>query len=198
MGDHVEILKTKSGHPSRDWLTPSLGFLRTSRAHAKILHWFKTQNKTQHIIRGEELLSKAMRRLDLKKLDTATAAIKLNFKTSEDLLAALGNGKLKLSSILHTLKISLEPLGAKTQATQHQVAKKHSLNINIHGIGNLLKRIANCCKPTPDTAIIGYVAQGRGISIHRTDCINVLHIKKLYPARFIAVSWNNKTEKQSH
>ncbi|CAL7962898.1 GTP pyrophosphokinase [Gammaproteobacteria bacterium] len=197
-GDRIEILKAKDAHPSRDWLTPSLGFLHTSRARSKVFHWFKKQSQERNIHQGEELLNKEMQRLNLKHLDIAAAANKLNFKTNTDLLAALGNGSLKFSNVLNVLAIELDQPTEKTIAAAvppRTTKGQYTSDINIHGIDNLLKHIANCCKPIPGEAIIGHITQGQGVAIHRIDCINALHIKKLYPERFISVSWENKTEK---
>ncbi len=199
MGDRIEILKSKDGHPSRDWLTPSLGFLHTSRARAKVLHWFKKQSQEGSVSQGEELLNKEMQRLGLKKIDIEAAADRLNLKTSADLLAALGSGSLKFSSILNTLAIELEqPIEKTTIASmlQSRASKERSVSdINIHGMTNLLKRIANCCKPIPGEKIMGYITQGQGISIHRSDCVNALRAKNIYPERFIAVLWGSETKK---
>ncbi|HBS51802.1 MAG TPA: GTP diphosphokinase [Coxiellaceae bacterium] len=198
-GDRVEILTSRDASPSRDWLIPSLGYLSTSHARSKVLHWFKKQSQEYNIIQGQELLNKEIQRLGLNKIDLKIAVNKLNFKTSDDLLAALGGGSLKLSGILNSLNIELEKPASEitTEIVPTKLTKKnYTSDINIQGVGNLLVHTANCCKPIPGEEIIGYITQGRGISIHRTDCINALHIKKLYSERFITVAWGKNTEKK--
>lgn len=200
-GDRVEILTARESSPSRDWLLPNLGFLHTSRARAKVLHWFRKQSQEHNVALGQELINKETRRLNLKNIDLKTATNKLHFKTTSDLLAAIGKGDLKFSSILQALEIELEktislpsaPVVAPKLTTNK---KNYSADINIQGVGNLLTHTANCCKPIPGEEIIGYVTQGRGIAIHRVDCTNVLHAQKLHSERFIAVSWGKKTEKK--
>lgn len=197
-GDRIEILKAKDARPSRDWLTPSLGFLHTSRARSKVFHWFKRQSQEKSIIQGEELLNKEVQRLNLKPINIAAVADKLNFKTNADLFAALGNGDIKFSNILNALEIELDQPTEKITATitpPRFTKEQYTSDINIHGIDNLLKYVANCCKPIPGEEIIGYITQGQGIAIHRADCINALHAKKFHPERFITVLWENKTEK---
>ena len=186
MGDRVEILTTKNARPSLDWLTPSLEFLYTARARTKVSHWFKIQNKTENIARGTALLNQTMQ-LTNQNIDINPAVTKLNFKNSKDLLAALGVGSLKLRTILSSLNITLKPLAPKKQTIKPQ----HSLNIHIDGINNLLVRIANCCNPKSDTAIVGYITKSQGVSIHRADCRNILRSKKIYPARCITAAWRN-------
>ena len=197
-GDRVEILTSRDGTPSRDWLIPSLGYLSTSRARSKVLHWFKKQSQEHNIIHGQELINKEIQRLGLNKIDLKIAANKLNFKTSDDLLAALGSGDIKFGSILNSLHIELEkPIAEITEIIAAKPTKtSYSSDIDIQGVGNLLVHTANCCKPIPGEEIIGYITQGRGISIHRVDCINALNIKKLYSERFITVSWGKNTEKK--
>lgn len=199
--DRIEILTTREGSPSRDWLIPSLGFLNTSRARSKVLHWFKKQGREDHIIQGQELYNKELKRLSLSKLNLKEAANKLNFKTDIDLLAALGSGDLKFCSLLNVLAIELEKPQTTTIATVETTSLKpskrsYTSDFNIQGVGNLLVRIANCCRPIPGEKIIGYVTQGRGVAVHRADCIDVLHAIKLCPKRSIIVTWGTKTDKK--
>ncbi len=195
-GDRIEILTSKDGGPSRDWLIPSLGFLHTSKARSKILHWFKKQSQKHHIAEGQEILNKEIKRLNLSKIDLGTAADKLSFKTDDNLLAALGSGDIKFNTILNVLSIELEknPTAIPEEITITTPFKeKYTPDINIQGVGNLLVYTASCCKPIPGEKIIGYITQGRGVSIHRTNCLNALHTHKLHPERFITVAWSKKT-----
>ncbi len=196
-GDNVKILTTKDGHPSRDWLIPSLGFLHTSRARSKVLHWFRKQNQEHKVMQGQELLNKETKRLNLNKLDLKIAADKLHFKNPNDLLAALGSGDLKFNSLLNALNLGVEkttPESSIDLTLVKSLKGHHTPDINIQGVGNLLVYTASCCKPIPDEKIIGYITHGRGVSIHRTNCLNALHTQKFHPERFIVVSWNKKTE----
>jgi len=198
-GDRIEILATRSGGPSRDWLITNLGFLSTSFARSKVLHWFKKQSLEHHIIQGQELLNKEAKRLNLPKIDLKKATSKLNFKTIPDLLAALGNGDLKFSNILNTQGFELQKpiVNVTSEVTASKFHKDHyTSDINIQGIGNLLIHTANCCKPIPGEEIIGYITIGRGIAIHRANCMDVLHNIKLHAERAIIASWSKKTARK--
>ena len=116
-------------------------------------------------------------------------------------MAALGGGDLKFNSILNALAIELDQPTEEipVAVVQPQVVKKrHVSDIKVHGISNLLKQIANCCKPIPGDAIVGYITQGQGVSVHRMDCVNALHAKKIHPERFIEVFWGSETKKHYH
>lgn len=197
-GEKVDILTTKQGHPSRDWLNPHLGYLKTSRAKAKVHHWFRTQNFDKNLSEGHSIYDKEIKRLNLSKVDLQPITKRLNYKTNDDLLAGLGRGDVKITTIIHALEAELQPI---RRAAKIDTAKKASRSplptkvteIEIQGVGNLLTHFGKCCKPVPGDVVIGYVTLGRGVSIHRGDCRNLLHSSQSNPERLLEVSWGEKT-----
>jgi GTP pyrophosphokinase len=199
-GDRVEILTTKKEHPSRDWLIPNLGFLHSPRSRSKVLHWFKKQDQEKNILLGHDLINKETKRASLSKIDLKEACEKLHYKTTEDLLAALGGGELKINAILNALGIQVKkPLleaenGIPKNSPKIKRSKKNSSDFNIQDAGNVLAYSASCCKPIPGEKIIGYITKGKGIAVHRDNCLNVLDKKKFRSERFISASWDKKIE----
>jgi GTP pyrophosphokinase len=190
--DQVEVLTGKRESPSRDWLSPALGYLKTGRARAKVHHWFKLQARDQNIADGRAILDKEFRRLAVDDLDYETLARKLNLVTLDDLYAAVGASDIGVGQVLNTAQKMLEVnkdvapavslVGRADQASQGS-------DLYIDGVGNLLTHIASCCHPVPGDAIAGYITLGRGVSIHRQDCSNILQLQADEPERIIQVSW---------
>lgn len=195
-GEQVEILTVKAGHPSRDWLNPHLNYLKTPRAKAKVLQWFRKQDYEKNLAEGKAQIEREQKRLGIKQVDFDQIAQKLNYKTGDDLLAALGRGDLGINTLIHTMQPVL--LEVATELKPEIIKPKLSeivTDIDIHGVGNLLTHMALCCQPVPGDKIIGYVTVGRGISIHRQDCANIAHNKAAHQERLVEVSWGNKTQK---
>lgn len=189
-GDRIEILVGKDIKPSRDWINPHLNYLKTSRAKAKVLHWFKMQDFDKNKIEGQALLDNELKTLGIKLERVQEILPALGFKQLDDLRAALGRGDIKMNQIIsrlaptepagtHDLKISKTPRKAPLAANQ----------LRIEGVGRLLTHMARCCKPLPGEKIIGYITVGRGVSVHRQDCPNILHSSERQKQRFLQVSW---------
>lgn len=177
-GDRVEILTAKKGGPSRDWLNPGLGLVRTARAREKIRQWFKHQARTQAIAEGRELLEKELHKLGFEQRNFEEMAKSFNFKNADDFLEAIGHEDISLSTI--SVKL-LEAERAKTPPTAESPApptlpKAPETTITVEGVGNLLQRLAGCCNPLPGDDVVGFITRGRGITIHRRDCRNVLNM----------------------
>ena len=193
-GEQVEIITSKHGTPSRDWLNPNLGYITTSRARAKIVHWFKLQARDQNVAAGKTLLERELTRLGLPQVDFEKLAEKANMKTAEDMFAALGAGDLRLAQLVNLAQQLVEPERGNEQleliprkAAGYKPGKRG--DIQIQGVGNLMTQMAGCCQPLPGDAIVGYITQGRGVSIHRQDCASVLQLAGREPERIIQVSW---------
>jgi GTP pyrophosphokinase len=202
-GDQVEIMTSREEAPRRDWLNSNYGFVTTSRARAKVAHWFKLQAKEQNAEAGRDIILREFRRLalDPHTIDLSDIARALNYKTSEDLCAALGAGDLRLSQIIHEAQRQVEPDRQESQLdlalpTSQSAKEPRSggSGINIQGIGNLLTTLATCCKPVPGDPIMGYITQGRGISIHHEDCLNLMGLRENEPDRVISVDWGDEHE----
>ncbi|RRV06932.1 GTP diphosphokinase [Pseudomonas sp. v388] len=192
-GEQVEIITSKQGTPSRDWLNSNLGYITTSRARAKIVHWFKLQARDQNVAAGKSLLERELARVALPQVDFDKLADKANYKTAEDLFAALGAGDLRLTQLVNLAQQQVEPDRLNEveliprKATGYKPGKRG--DIQIQGVGNLMTQIAGCCQPLPGDAIVGYITQGRGVTIHRQDCASVLQLGGREPERIIQVSW---------
>ena len=172
-GQRVEILTAKHGAPSRDWLSPQLGYLKSARTRAKVRHWFKTQNLDDSIAQGRLLFERELQRLGVTAVNQEKVAQRLNFHKLEELLAALGRGEITSRRI--GLAIQQE-VPAKPAAMPRPISSKpaaqrvSSTGVLIEGVDNLMIKLAKCCKPEKPDAIIGYVTRDRGITIHRQDC----------------------------
>ncbi|RRW31669.1 GTP diphosphokinase [Ectopseudomonas oleovorans] len=193
-GEQVEIITSKQGSPSRDWLNPNLGYVTTSRARAKIVHWFKLQDRDQNVAAGKQLLERELARLALVGADFDKLAEKANLKTAEDLFAALGAGDVRLAHAVNLAQQLLEPERGNEQleliprkAQGFKPGKRG--DIQIQGVGNLLTQMAGCCQPLPGDPIVGYITLGRGVTIHRQDCPTALQQTAREPERMIQVSW---------
>lgn len=189
-GDKVEILTGKERKPSRDWINPHLHYLNSSRAKAKVLHWFKMQNFDKNCADGRELLDKELRALGIKTQQVQDTLPMNHARTLEDLYAALGRGDIKLAQVLNRLTPGerIEPnLPSLHQSTAFATTRK--VNLRIEGVGNLLTHMARCCQPLPGELVIGYITLGRGVSIHRQNCANILRATEKQQERFLTVTW---------
>lgn len=201
MGDQIEILTTKRGGPSMDWLNPDLGFARTSRARAKIRHWFRKQNRDKHISYGRETLEREMKRLGLDHMTFEAVASLSGYQKLDDFLAAIGAGDITGAQIAN--KVELERRTQEDEEVQLLkpkvkigVAGERASGITILGTGGLLVNIAKCCGPMPGDEIVGFVTRGRGVTVHRRDCPNV--ISTTTPERLIDVSWGANSQEQRY
>ena len=193
-GDQVEIITGSEPRPSRDWLNPDLGYVTTPRARAKVAHWFRLQDRASNIREGRDVLQDALRRMSLEQADLAKVLPVLNYKTLDDLYAAVGAGDVKPMHVVRQLQKLVEPEASDQMALrlQQQSRRDGQDTVTISGVGNLLTHIAQCCQPVPGDPIIGYITQGRGVSIHRQDCINALQLQSQQPDRMIQVEWGSE------
>lgn len=199
-GQQVEILTATKGGPSRDWLNPSLGYVRTSRARAKIQAWFKYQARDQNLEEGRVLFDREMRRLDVDGLDLPKLAKAVNYQTPDDMYAALGAGDLRIGQVLHQAQQLFgetddqEQLDRLLAKPKRQSSKATKSDITVLGVGNLKTSMANCCRPVPGEPIVGFITQGRGVTVHRQDCSNILQLRLDEPQRIIEVEWGERAE----
>lgn len=199
-GQQIEILTATKGGPSRDWLNPSLGYVRTSRARAKIQAWYKHQARDQNLDEGRALFEREMRRLDVEDLDVSRLAKAVNYLSAEDMYAALGAGDLRIGQVLHQAQQLFgenddqERLDRLLAKPKRQSSKASKSDITVLGVGNLKTSMANCCRPVPGEPIIGFITQGRGVTIHRQDCTNILQLRLDEPQRIIEVEWGERAQ----
>ncbi len=191
-GDQVEILTSKRGGPSRDWLNPHLGMIKSHRSRAKIRRWFKQQDRDQNIKNGREMIEREMRQLGLSDVNLDQLARSLDFKNLVDLCEALGCGDLSLMRVTNALISSDEIEEDDTDLIKSVEAdvdftRDTTDGVKVRGLKGLLTRAARCCNPAPGDEIVGYITRGRGATVHRRDCPNVLNIKER--ERLVQVSW---------
>lgn len=199
--EQVEILTHKQAQPSRNWLARGAGYIYTARARAKVMHWFKVQDRDKNIDEGRQLLHKELQKLALNEPPLKDIALRMNVKTVEDLYAAIGAGDLRLGQVIHAI---LKQTGEDSPSFELQKGlpfdkeqkDKPSKQEDIHvlGVGNLLTHLAPCCQPNSNDAITGFVTLGRGVQIHKSDCENIQNLQSQHPERIVQVSWGKKPE----
>ncbi len=189
-GQQVEILVSKHGGPSRDWLNLSLGLVKTQRARSKIRQWFKKQDREQNLTQGRQMLERELHRLGLNDVNLEHLARQLDFKTPDDLFVALGCGDLSMNRIVMLIsddnltenELVISPPSSETVSSQA---------VSVVGLRGILTSMAKCCNPTPGDPIIGYITRGRGATIHRQDCPNIL--RNTERERLVKVAWGEQT-----
>jgi RelA/SpoT family (p)ppGpp synthetase len=192
-GDRVEILTTRRGGPSRDWLNPHLGYIKTSRARTKIRQWFRRQDRAQNVAEGREVVERELKRLGIDHLSHEAVAVLFGHDKLDDFLARVGFGDINsqqiASKIAETRPSEIEqpspPLAPPPPVTTIE-------GIQVQGTGGLLTRLARCCSPLIGDEIVGYVTRGRGITIHRRDCANILALEDV--ERLIEVNWGTRSQ----
>ena len=186
-GEVVEILTAKHGGPSRDWLNANLKLVNTQRARSKIRAWFKQQDREQNLEQGKMILEHEIKRLGLVDVDLETLADSMEYHTVEDLYVGIGCGDVSVSKIVNKLadlgKEKQDPLLVPNAAEPIE----SDTSITVLGLKGMLTTFARCCKPVPGDDIVGYITRGRGVTIHRQDCPNIL--RKTDKERVIKVSW---------
>jgi GTP pyrophosphokinase len=168
--------------------------VNTARARAKVQHWFKVQARDQNIAEGQALLDREFKRLALLDLDFEELAQRLHFASLDDLYAAVGASDVGVGQVLNAAQKLLDLANPKEPVIPFRAKsshKKKESDFYIEGVGNLLTQIANCCNPVPGDAITGYITLGKGVSIHRQDCSNVLQLQADEPQRIIKVEWGS-------
>jgi GTP pyrophosphokinase len=192
-GDIIQIITSKQGSgPSRDWLK----FVKTTKAKNRIRQWLHEQRREEFILLAREMLEKELRKKDmevhenLKSEVLLEAAKRLGFVSVEDLLAAVGDGKLTPGSVVSKIIDEKEPERKKLPQPGERTAssRRSKQGVRVRGVDNLLIRFSRCCNPVPGDAIVGYITRGKGVAIHRVDCVNLPNDNE---ARYIEVEWDN-------
>jgi GTP pyrophosphokinase len=197
-GDHIEIITGSQPKPSRDWLSPKLGYLAGAGARAKVRSWFRHQDRDQHIRQGREILDRELTRLNVKDIATDTIAKQLKHKDTDALCVALGAGDLTSAAIATALQhIRGNELPEKIRTKRPRRTDNTPDAVAVSGVGDLMCNFARCCRPVPPEPIVGYITQGRGVSIHRQDCGNFLGLNQRSPERIVEISWG-KSETGSY
>ena len=189
----------RSPRPSRDWLNPRLGFIRGARARAKVRQWFRQESYDENLRQGRELVETEMKRMSLGPELLAEVPSRFSVKNLQDVFVAVGCGDLTVGQVVHAAERmhaaeqapSAEDLVtrvSKRDRSKSRSAQTHD-DVQIEGVGNLMTTMARCCQPVPGDAVVGYVTRGRGVTIHREDCANVLRWQSEENPRLLQVNW---------
>ncbi len=189
-GDQVSILSAKRGGPSRDWLNPALGYVKTGRARSKIRQWFRRQDREKNIAQGREMLERELKRLDVESMAHEKVAQLFQYEKLDDFLAAVGCGDINNQQIATRIIEAERQEKAEEEEIQLPTVPSSVVvgeGLTVRGTGGLLTHLARCCSPLPGDEIMGYVTRGRGVTVHRRDCPNILRVSE--PERLIEVDW---------
>ncbi|MHB1676871.1 MAG: RelA/SpoT family protein [Sulfuriferula sp.] len=190
-GQRVEILTVKQGAPSRDWLNPALGYLLTSRARAKVRHWFRYEHFAENVAAGREMLDRELRRLGLSDVSLDKLAVTLGEPKGGEFLAAIGRGDITSHQLVAAIQAQMSPLVPVSQPKRslRDLTTSEGQRILIEGVSDLPVTLARCCHPSPPASIVAYATQGRGITVHRYDCANILRLNEERRARLLSANW---------
>ncbi len=190
-GQRVEIITAREGGPSRDWLNPALGYLKSNRARAKVRQWFNSQQLEEAITHGRAVLERELHRLGKTGQNLDELAARLNFAGAEELLAAFGRAEVTPRQLHVAIGGVDVAVAAAVEAKAPSPVRPGAGAILIVGVDKLLTVLARCCKPAPPDSIVGFVTRGRGVTVHRRDCRNVA---RLAAERQIAADWGKTGE----
>lgn len=196
-GEQVDILTAKQGTPSRDWLNPHAGYLKTSRARSRVRQWFKREDHEHNVAAGRAITDRELHRLGVTGLSLEKLADRFKIRQVDEFLATVGRGEINSGQLASALteylpatpEPAVEPVAKKTRGK-----KTAPGGVKISGVGNLLTTMARCCHPVPNDPIVGYITRGRGVTIHRQDCGNILRLQGEDQDRLIEVEWGAGAE----
>ena len=184
-GEQIEILTSKRGGPSRDWLNQNLGYIRTARARQKIRQWFRRQEREENATRGRETLEREMHRLGMAQEPLEGIARIFKYSSLEDFLEAVGYGDISPQHIANRID---EAAGRRDLVAFKEAPLPELVSdVEVMGVGDLLTRMAGCCSPVPGDEIVGYITRGKGVTIHQRHCPNIAHVDET--GRLIPVQW---------
>ncbi|MEN8174267.1 MAG: bifunctional (p)ppGpp synthetase/guanosine-3',5'-bis(diphosphate) 3'-pyrophosphohydrolase [Pseudomonadota bacterium] len=202
-GVTVEILTVKEGGPSRDWLSPHSGYVKTTRARNRIRQWFKRQDFEKHLASGKAQLERELQRLHLNRPNLEKLAPRYNLKGADDVLAAIGRGDLSAAQVAGSgtaRQAPTEPMNRPVPVRKAQRRKRSrgGPRVVVQGVEDLMTNLGRCCKPVPRDSIVGYITRGHGITVHRTDCSVISHLDAADAARLVEVNWASEQEDTSY
>lgn len=197
-GQTVEVITVKQGGPSRDWLNPTLGYLVSARARAKVRAWFNALEVEEARAHGRALLDKVLQREGKTMVNLEALAQTLHFQNLDALLWALAKDKLSLRQVEQALHAcATQPFAAEEASSIGVQLNKPSgvrSGVLVVGIDALMTQLAKCCRPAPPDSIIGFVTRGKGVSIHRATCATLMQLRQRAPERLIDTSWGQVTQ----
>jgi GTP pyrophosphokinase len=195
-GDQIEILTGREPNPSRDWLNPHLGYLKSSRARSKVQYWFRLQDRDKNHAAGKELLDAELARLNLVMDKPTKVLTRFNVNSLDELWVGIGGGEIKVTQVVHYIQSQYAKADPPeidprliSKPMQPQASKSH---VVVQGVGNLLTHMAGCCLPLPGDPIVGYITQSRGIAVHRDDCEQFKSLQEHHPERVVEATWGDQ------
>ncbi|KGC03100.1 RelA/SpoT family protein [Burkholderia multivorans] len=196
-GQTVEIVAVKEGGPSRDWLNPQLGYLKSPRARQKVRAWFNAIEQEENIAHGRALVEKTLQREGKTSVSLDSLAAKLGFKSPEELFSVVGKEEFSLRNIEQALSDAPPaepapeaPADFEKRSSGASVAHGASTGVLVVGVDALLTQLARCCRPAPPDPISGFVTRGKGMSIHRSDCATFRRMAERAPERVLHTTWS--------
>ena len=196
-GDTVEIITGKQPNPSRDWLVPALGFLASQRNRAKVRSWFRRQDEGQNREQGRALFDREMERLGVRALSMPEILRELGIEDADALYVGLGEGEITIAQVAGAIQRLQHEREPPRPPRPTRAATGGGGGMVVDGVGDLLSTIARCCRPVPPEPILGYITLGRGVSIHRADCANLLRMQDRDPQRVLAVGWGRTSPERT-
>jgi GTP pyrophosphokinase len=197
-GDTVEIITGKHPNPSRDWLVPALGFLVSPRNRSKVRSWFRKLDEGQNREHGRQMFEREVERLGVRGLPLPEILEELGLDNADALYVGLGEGDLTLAQVAGAIqRRQHERAPPKPRVPARTVGHDTAGGMVVDGVGDLLSTIARCCRPVPPEPIAGYITLGRGVSIHRADCANLLRMRDSQPLRVLAVDWGRPSPERT-
>ena len=194
-GQRIEIIAAKQGGPSLDWLNVDLGYVHSHRARAKVRQWFKAQQLEATIAQGREMVERELHRAGKTALKLEAVAAQAGFDKLDDFFAAVSRAELNTRALQHAIQVVARPREALAPSEDDAVPTRASKSagagsgILIVGVDRLMTGLARCCKAAPPDPIVGFVTRGKGISIHRRNCSNVVRMQERHPERLITAEW---------
>lgn len=193
-GEQVEILTSKEPNPKRDWLNPRLGYVYSSRSRSKIQHFFKQLDRDKNLAAGKEILETELTNVGLKLTDAQDAVGRYNTKSMDDLIAGVGCGDIRINALVNYLQSlhtpEQEPIMPISRPSTPPPSSSKG-DVVVEGVGNLLTYMAKCCQPIAGNSIDGFISQGKGIAIHRSECEQLKELLARHPERNVEVNWGN-------
>lgn len=201
-GDRIEIMTGKESVPRRDWLNPQAGYLVTGRARDKVRAWFRKLDNEQNLREGSALLDRELKRLGLHGRPLEPVLSRWHLKRLDELQVAVALGEVTPAQVARALTDAEAEATRADDSTSPVIVARTPARpprgdaVIIDGIGNLMQVYARCCRPLPGDAIVGYVTQGRGISVHRQDCRSFASSSARHPERVMTVEWGARASGQ--
>lgn len=193
-GDKIEVLTINQGHPSRNWLNPNLGYLKSNSARQKVRTWFNKQNRYENIQAGESLFHKEIKRLHAENIKINDIVERFYHTDHESFFEDLGKGRINERQLAHAIQAVLHPkkkIGHVHQPVMASTSEEIE-HAYVVGATNIHTSLAPCCDPTLGDAIVGYVTRGRGVTVHKSDCKNILNLNDEERRRLIDVTWERQ------